>query len=127
MSTGVGMSDCCLSGKLHDGTPTGKVEVIDNLQTYVAAPKDNSKAKSIIFLVDSKSIAHMCNSMGEKAKSSPVFGWEFKNVRLLADSKLMAHLLDVGLNKSSFQIMRRRDSTAISRMSTKATQFLSIS
>ncbi|KAG9237600.1 dienelactone hydrolase family protein-like protein [Amylocarpus encephaloides] len=67
MSTGVGMSNCCLSGSVHDGTPTGKVETIDNLQTYIAAPKDGSKAKSIVFLVD-------------------IFGWEFKNVRLLADN-----------------------------------------
>jgi dienelactone hydrolase len=67
MSTGVGMSECCLSGKVHDGTPTGKIETIDNLQTYVVAPKDGSKSKSIVFLVD-------------------IFGWEFKNVRLLADN-----------------------------------------
>jgi len=67
MSTGVGMSECCLSGKVHDGTPTGKVETIDNLQTYVAAPQDGSKAKTIVFIVD-------------------IFGWEFKNVRLLADN-----------------------------------------
>ena len=49
------MSECCLSGKVHEGTPTGKIETIDNLQTYVAAPKDGSKAKSIVFIVDSKS------------------------------------------------------------------------
>jgi len=61
------MSECCLSGKVHDGTPTGKVETIDNLQTYVAAPEDGSKTKTIVFLVD-------------------IFGWEFKNVRLLADN-----------------------------------------
>jgi hypothetical protein len=47
------MSSCCLSGKVHGGTPTGKVETIGNLQTYVAAPKDGSKAKSIVFLSDS--------------------------------------------------------------------------
>jgi len=61
------MSSCCLSGKVHEGTPTGKVETIDSLPTYVSAPQDGSKAKSIIFLVD-------------------IFGWEFKNVRLLADN-----------------------------------------
>jgi len=61
------MSECCLSGKVHEGTPRGKIETIDNLQTYVAAPKDGSKAKSIVFIVD-------------------IFGWEFKNVRLLADN-----------------------------------------
>jgi hypothetical protein len=59
MSTGVGVSECCLSGKVHEGTPTGKIETIDNLQTYVAAPKDGSKAKSIVFIVDSKSYLSM--------------------------------------------------------------------
>ncbi|PVH88227.1 alpha/beta-hydrolase [Cadophora sp. DSE1049] len=67
MATGVGVSSCCLSGKVHDGTPTGSVTTINDLQTYVAAPKDGSKAKTIVFLVD-------------------IFGWEFKNVRLLADN-----------------------------------------
>lgn len=67
MATTVTMSSCCLSGKVHNGTPTGKIETIDNLQTYVAAPADGSRAKTIVFLVD-------------------IFGWEFKNMRLLADS-----------------------------------------
>jgi len=67
MSTSIGMSNCCLSGSVHEGTPTGKIETIGELQTYIAAPKDGSKAKSIVFIVD-------------------IFGWEFKNVRLLADN-----------------------------------------
>ncbi|KAL3423928.1 dienelactone hydrolase family protein [Phlyctema vagabunda] len=67
MSTGIGVSECCLSGKVHEGTPTGHVETIGDLPTYVSAPKDGSKAKSIIFIVD-------------------IFGWEFNNVRLLADN-----------------------------------------
>lgn len=54
MSTGVGMSSCCLSGKIHDGTPVGHVEEIGGLQTYVSEPESKSKAKTIIFLVDSK-------------------------------------------------------------------------
>jgi len=67
MSTGVGMSSCCLSGSVHEGTTTGRVETIDNLQTYISAPQSGSKAKTIIFLTD-------------------IFGYEFKNVRLLADN-----------------------------------------
>ncbi|KAG4029855.1 hypothetical protein MFRU_014g01500 [Monilinia fructicola] len=67
MSTGIGMSSCCLSGKVHEGTPTGKVEIIDNLSTYIAEPQDGSRAKTIIFLVD-------------------IFGYELKNLRLLADN-----------------------------------------
>jgi len=56
-----------MSGVIQNGTPSGKVETIDGLQTYVAAPKDGSKAKTVIFIVD-------------------IFGWEFKNVRLMADN-----------------------------------------
>ncbi|KAF2112396.1 dienelactone hydrolase [Lophiotrema nucula] len=67
MSTGVGMSSCCLSGKVQDGKPTGNVRTIGGLETYVAEPESNSTAQSIIFLVD-------------------IFGWTFPNVRLLADS-----------------------------------------
>ena len=49
------MSSCCLSGKVHDGQPVGHVETIGGLQTYVSAPEDGSKAKSVIFITDSKS------------------------------------------------------------------------
>lgn len=57
MSTGVGMSSCCLSGKVQEGKPTGRVEEIAGLQTYVAEPENGSKAKTIIFLVDSMYMA----------------------------------------------------------------------
>jgi hypothetical protein len=55
MSTGTGMSDCCLSGKVQEGNPTGREEEIGGISTYVAQPQDGSNAKSIIFLVDSES------------------------------------------------------------------------
>ncbi|MCJ1419336.1 hypothetical protein MMC32_005690 [Xylographa parallela] len=66
MSTGVGISSCCVSGQIHTGTPIGRVETIGGIQTYVAEPSSGSKAKTVIFLVD-------------------IFGWELPNVRLLAD------------------------------------------
>lgn len=49
------MSSCCLSGHVQQGTPKGHVETIAGLQTYVAEPKDGSKWKTVIFLVDSES------------------------------------------------------------------------
>ena len=57
MSTGVGMGECCLSGKLasSDRKPTGHVEEIAGLQTYIAEPEGGSKEKTVIFLVDSAS------------------------------------------------------------------------
>ena len=57
MSTGVGMSSCCLTGKVQEGTPKGHVETIAGLQTYVAEPKEADKSKTVIFLVDSKSLS----------------------------------------------------------------------
>lgn len=57
MSTGVGVSSCCLSGKIAEGKPKGRVEEIAGLQTYVAEPEDGSKTKTIVFIVDSTSFA----------------------------------------------------------------------
>ena len=60
MSTGVGMSDCCLSGKVHSGTPKGKEEEIGGIPVYVSTPQNGSKEKSVIFIVDSMSmLAHI--------------------------------------------------------------------
>lgn len=60
MSTGVGMSSCCLTGKVQEGTPKGHVETIAGLQTYVAEPKEADKSKTVIFLVDSKPPSPVC-------------------------------------------------------------------
>ena len=55
MAENVGMSSCCLSGALHEGKPTGRVDTIGGLPTYIAEPKDGQKTKSIIFISDSTS------------------------------------------------------------------------
>ncbi|KAI9573852.1 dienelactone hydrolase [Boletus coccyginus] len=63
------MSLCskCVSGVRHEGTPEGKVEVINGVKTYVATPTvDYPKDKAILFLPD-------------------VFGIELVNAQLLAD------------------------------------------
>jgi len=67
MSTHTGMGACCLSGSVHSGTPAGREDTIGGLPTYIAEPSDHSTAKSVFFVVD-------------------IFGWKFKNVRLLADN-----------------------------------------
>ncbi|KDQ11033.1 hypothetical protein BOTBODRAFT_136319 [Botryobasidium botryosum FD-172 SS1] len=61
-----GLSSCCASGYLHEGTPTGAVEKIANLNVYVSKPSSGSKAKSVLFISD-------------------IFGWDYPNARLLAD------------------------------------------
>ena len=67
MSTGVGMSSCCMSGQLHNhAQPTGSEATISGLPTYVAEPSDKQSTKALIFLVD-------------------IFGYSFPNTRLLAD------------------------------------------
>lgn len=67
MSTGVGMSSCCISGFVHDGTPKGREDTIGGISTYIAEPADGKKTKTVVFLVD-------------------IFGWKFPNTRLLADN-----------------------------------------
>ena len=54
MSEHTGLSACCLSGAIHTGKPSGRVETIGGLQTYVSEPEGGSKAKTIVFLVDSE-------------------------------------------------------------------------
>jgi hypothetical protein len=71
-------SDCCLSGKVHQGTPNGSIETIDGLQTYVAAPKDGSKAKTIVFLVSKVlgepfPMSHCCQNPATFTPLSRVF------------------------------------------------------
>jgi hypothetical protein len=47
-----GISECCVSGHLHDGKPTGAVAEIAGLKTYIAAPENGSKDKTILFIAD---------------------------------------------------------------------------
>jgi len=66
MTTASGLSECCVTGHLHEGTPAGVVEKIGDLDVYVSKPEGGSKAKTILFISD-------------------IFGWDTPNARLLAD------------------------------------------
>ena len=75
-STTVPMGECCLSGSVHSGTPTGREDTIGGLPCYIAEPPSSdqtttsvaaNKRPAVIFLVD-------------------IFGWKFPNLRLLADN-----------------------------------------
>ncbi|KAI4187852.1 MAG: hypothetical protein LQ348_004014 [Seirophora lacunosa] len=69
-----GMGACCLSGVLQEGQrPTGRVDNIGGLDTYIAEPKDGSKAKTVVIISD-------------------VFGWTLPNTRLLADRYALSGL-----------------------------------
>ena len=60
------LSECCISGHLHEGTPEGSITKIAGLDAYEVWPASRSKAKTILYLSD-------------------IFGWELNNARLLAD------------------------------------------
>ncbi|KAL9603994.1 MAG: hypothetical protein Q9219_000756 [cf. Caloplaca sp. 3 TL-2023] len=64
----------CVSGTLHTGTPSGRVETLHNLPTYITEPPSSSSSNNaappqatIIMIPD-------------------VFGWEAPNNRLLCDT-----------------------------------------
>jgi len=63
------MSLCshCISGVRHEGTPEGKIELIDGVACYIATPTvDYPRDKVVLFLPD-------------------IFGIELENAKLLAD------------------------------------------
>ncbi|KAI0505215.1 dienelactone hydrolase family protein [Xylaria bambusicola] len=57
----------CFSGAVHEGTPTGTVTKLHGLDVYVAEPASGNKPKGIIVLIPD------------------MFGWDFVNIRLMAD------------------------------------------
>lgn len=58
----------CFQGSVHEGQPRGKDIKLHGLDAYVTEPADGRQAKAIIVMIPD------------------VFGWEFVNSRLLADT-----------------------------------------
>ncbi|KAI1348533.1 dienelactone hydrolase family protein [Xylaria sp. FL0043] len=58
----------CYSGAVHDGTPTGTVTKLHDLDVYIAEPASGNPPKGIVVLIPD------------------IFGWDFVNIRLMADS-----------------------------------------
>ncbi|EHK43393.1 uncharacterized protein TrAtP1_001364 [Trichoderma atroviride] len=58
----------CYRGSVHEGQPRGEVTKAYGLDTYVVNPADGRPAKGIVVILPD------------------AFGWEFVNIRLLADS-----------------------------------------
>ncbi|KAI0912615.1 Alpha/Beta hydrolase protein [Ustulina deusta] len=58
----------CFSGAVHEGTPTGTVTKLHGLDVYVAEPASGNPPEGIIVL------------------APDIFGWDFVNIRLMADS-----------------------------------------
>lgn len=57
----------CFKGSIHEGTPTGRVETLHGLPTYIAEPPFGTPKGIIVIIPDA-------------------LGWEFKNNRILADA-----------------------------------------
>ncbi|KAI8625935.1 dienelactone hydrolase family protein [Xylariaceae sp. FL1651] len=57
----------CFKGAIHEGTPTGTVTKLHGLDVYIAEPASGNPPKGIIVLVPD------------------IFGWDFVNIRLMAD------------------------------------------
>ncbi|KAL2919160.1 hypothetical protein HK105_201435 [Polyrhizophydium stewartii] len=61
-----GVSECCLRGFLHEGTPAGSVIKVGGLDTYLATSEAGETDKAVVLIHD-------------------VFGWGIPNPRLIAD------------------------------------------
>lgn len=46
------MSQCCITGHIHEGTPEGVESEFAGLRTYIATPPDGNKAKAVLFIHD---------------------------------------------------------------------------
>jgi dienelactone hydrolase len=57
----------CVSGFVHEGTPTGTIETVHDLRVYVAKPDDGVAAKGLIVMIPD------------------AFGLDFINNKILAD------------------------------------------
>ncbi|KAI4174958.1 MAG: hypothetical protein LQ343_001985 [Gyalolechia ehrenbergii] len=58
----------CASGTVHTGTPTGRVETLHNVPTYITSPSNDTPIKATIIMIPD------------------AFGWEMPNSRLLCDT-----------------------------------------
>ncbi|KAI0201659.1 dienelactone hydrolase family protein [Astrocystis sublimbata] len=58
----------CFTGGVHEGTPTGTITKLHGLDVYVAEPASGNTPKGIIVLLPD------------------IFGWDFVNIQLMADS-----------------------------------------
>ena len=80
---------CCATGEIHSGTPTGKVTKVHGLDCYVAEPTEGVQPKGVVVILPD------------------VFGWELPNNRILADNyakkgEWLVYLPDFMAGQSAF-------------------------
>jgi dienelactone hydrolase len=59
---------CCASGSLHTGTPTGTISQLHGLPVYITSPPSDRPPKGIVVILPD------------------IFGWTLPNTRILADN-----------------------------------------
>ncbi|GAA5919526.1 hypothetical protein JCM5296_004203 [Sporobolomyces johnsonii] len=58
------LGKCCISGFIHDGTPSGSIQEVGGVRTYVTLPKgDYDKTKALLFLTDIFGVDTMPNGL----------------------------------------------------------------
>ena len=61
-------SAACCTGNVHPGDPKGTTGTMHGVSTYISEPPNGAEVKGIVVMIPD------------------AFGWEFVNLRLLADS-----------------------------------------
>jgi dienelactone hydrolase len=81
----------CFNGAIHEGTPTGTVTKLHGLDVYVAEPASGNPAKGIVGrceiiygIVHTSKNTILTNTIAT-VLIPDIFGWDFVNIRLLAD------------------------------------------
>lgn len=62
-----GLKQCCATGSLHTGTPTGRIDKVHGLDCYIADAPSGSPKGIVVIIPDA-------------------FGWTLPNNRILADA-----------------------------------------
>jgi hypothetical protein len=45
------MGQCCATGSLHTGTPTGRMETLHGLEVYIAEPPTGTTPKGVVVII----------------------------------------------------------------------------
>ena len=81
---------CCISGRIDEGEPKGKVEIILDRSAYVASTESGNKDHIVIIATGNQVSYLFIKVIGKQLSHAlikvDVFGYTLPNVRLIADS-----------------------------------------
>ncbi|KAJ3009519.1 hypothetical protein HKX48_007890, partial [Thoreauomyces humboldtii] len=83
------VADCCKTGYIHTGTPTGTVELLYGVQTYVSRPASTLPASTTSASSPTPITTGASDTSNVKTRAilllTDVFGMTMPNTRLIAD------------------------------------------